>query len=98
MGYFDLGMVLAIILSPIVIYYYITINNEMMELTNWWNGESYDGDFFLLEILVTIIVVLLTFLLTLVFYPVVIGVAIITMMIISLKNKRLAKINKKKEN
>ena len=32
MGYFDLGMVLAIILSPIVIYYYITINNEMMEL------------------------------------------------------------------
>ena len=97
MEYLDLGMVLAIISVPIVMHYWLTMKDGYNEdLTKWWNGESYDGDFVLLEIIVTIIVVLLAFLLVLVGYPVIIGVAIIAMMIISLRNKRLAKINKQK--
>ena len=39
-----------------------------------------------------------TFLLTTVGYPIIIGVAIFIKVVVSLRNKRLARINKKKEN
>ena len=99
MEYLDLGMVFATILSPIVVNFWITMEDGYNEnLIGWWNGESYDCYFILLEILATILVALITFLIMLVGYPVIIGGAIIVIIVISLRNKRVAKINKKKEN
>ena len=92
MEYLDLGMVLAIISVPRVMYYWLTMKDgNIKELTKWWNGESYDGDWILLEIVRTIIIGFLTFLLTVVGYPVIIGGAIITMIVVSLRNKTLAR-------
>jgi hypothetical protein len=98
MEYLKLGMVLAIISVPRVVYYWLTMKDGYVEeSTKWWNGENYDGSWILLEIIMTILVGLLTFLLVLVGYPIIIGVAIITMIVISLRNKRLAKIKNKRD-
>ena len=85
MEYFDLGMVLATILSPIVVYYWVTMDDGAEELTSWWNGKRYDGSFIPLEIVFSIGIGGASFLLIFVGYPVIIGGAIITMIVISLR-------------
>jgi hypothetical protein len=96
MEYFNLGMVLATILSPIVMYYWVTMGDGTEELTSWWNGESYDSGFIPLEILISILIGALIFLLITVIYPAIIGGAIIAMIVISLRNKRVEAIEKQK--
>ena len=97
MEYLDWGMIFAIISTPILVYCWLTMKDGLNgELTNWWNGESYDGDYLTLEIVVVIFFSFTAFLIVMVGYPVLVGGAIITMMITSLRNKRLARINKQK--
>tara|TARA_R110000803_G_scaffold1511_1_gene4854 strand:- start:1084 stop:1374 length:291 start_codon:yes stop_codon:yes gene_type:complete len=96
MEYLKLGMVLAIILSPIVVCYWVTMDEGAEELTSWWNGESYDGGCIPVEILMSILIGALTFSLITVIYPAIIGGAIIAMIVVSLRNKRVEAIEKQK--
>ena len=96
MEYLDLGMVLAIISVPIVMYYLLTIKSAFNEeFTRWWNGQSYMGTFIIVEIFMSTAICLLAFVLILFGYPVIATVAIIAKVVISLRNKRLDKIKKK---
>jgi len=98
MEYLDLGMVLAIISVPIVMYYLLTIESEFnKEFNKWWNGQSYMVAFVIVEIFIATVICLLAFVLILFGYPVIATVAIIAKVVISLRNKRLDKINNKKE-
>ena len=99
MEYLDLGMALAVISVPIAIYYMLIVDGFISnQITKWWNGEKYDSDLIPLEVLGMTLICALTFLLTTVGYPIIIGVAIFIKVVVSLRNKRLARINKKKEN
>lgn len=90
MEYLDLGVVLATISVPIVMYYSLTIDTVFNdELIRWWNGESYDGLLITAEILIAILIYLLTFVLIFVGYPVIAVVAILAKVVVSLRNKRL---------
>lgn len=97
MEYLDLGVVLATISVPIVMYYSLTIDTVFNdELIRWWNGESYDGILITAEIVIWILIYLLTFLLMLFGYLVIAVVAVIAITVISLRNKRLGRIKNKK--
>lgn len=90
MEYLELGVVLATISVPIVMYYWLTIDSVFNEeLTRWWNGQSYEVGLVVIEVIGAIFLLLLTFLLVLVGYPVVIGAAILANVVTSLRNKRL---------
>ena len=98
MEYLDLGMVLAIISVQIVMYYLLTMEDMFNEeFTKWWNGQSYMGTGIFVEIFISIAICLLASVLILFGYQVIIGGAIITKVVISLRNKRLAKRDGKKE-
>ena len=97
MGYLKLGMIIATILAPMVMYYWIIVDDDVEELTKWWNGESYDSSEIPLEIIISLLIMTISFLLIFVCYPLIIGGAIITMIVVSLRNKRLAKIKNKRD-
>ena len=98
MEYLDLGMVLATTSVPIVMYYLLTIESVFNdELTRWWNGQSYRGADIVVEIIASIAICFLTFVLTLLAYPVITAAAILAKVVISLRNKRLSKINKRND-